>query len=341
MKPTVHDIARAAGVSLATVDRVLNDRAGVRDQTRERVTAAMADLGYVRDVAAANLARRRLYRFEVIAPDNANPFMQALRQGVGEARRHAARERMQIALRDVPAFDEAGLLAALEGALARRPDGLAFVAIDSAPVGGLARRLRAAGVGVVTLVSDLSDGERDHYVGIDNIAAGRTAASLLGRFLRGRGGRVAVVTGSLRLRDHRERLEGFLSVLGAEFPDLAALPALEGQDAGAEVARRLAPLLPEVVGVYSLGAGNDGLLAALRGGGEAPAVIAHELDAASIAGLREGRIDAVLAQDPGHEIRSAIRLLRAHADRLPVIPDQERIRIEIYLRDNLPPEDAP
>ena len=57
MKPTVHDIARSAGVSLATVDRVLNGRPGVRSVTREKVEQAIVALGYVRDLAAANLAK--------------------------------------------------------------------------------------------------------------------------------------------------------------------------------------------------------------------------------------------------------------------------------------------
>ena len=48
-KPTVHDIARRAGVSLATVDRVLNARPGVRAKTVARVQAAVASLGYVTD----------------------------------------------------------------------------------------------------------------------------------------------------------------------------------------------------------------------------------------------------------------------------------------------------
>lgn len=57
MRPTVHDIAAAAGVSLATVDRVLNQRPGVRHVTREKVETAIRELGYIRDVAAANLAK--------------------------------------------------------------------------------------------------------------------------------------------------------------------------------------------------------------------------------------------------------------------------------------------
>ena len=68
MRPTVHDIAAAAGVSLATVDRVLNQRPGVRHVTREKVETAIREIGYVRDVAAANLAKGRTYSFVFIVP---------------------------------------------------------------------------------------------------------------------------------------------------------------------------------------------------------------------------------------------------------------------------------
>lgn len=56
-RPTVHDVAREAGVSLATVDRVLNARSGVRPATARKVEEAMAKLRYERDIAAANLSK--------------------------------------------------------------------------------------------------------------------------------------------------------------------------------------------------------------------------------------------------------------------------------------------
>jgi len=106
---------------------------------------------------------------------------------------------------------------ALAQALARLSSealtGVAVVATDNAPVRHAIGRLAATGVSVVTLVSDAPASLRAHYVGIDNSAAGRTAASLMGRFLRGVTGRVAVVAGSMLLRDHAERRFGFEQVL--------------------------------------------------------------------------------------------------------------------------------
>ena len=115
MKPTVHDIARSAGVSLATVDRVLNDRPGVRAVTREKVAHAIAELGYVRDLAAANLAKGRTYSFCFVLPANDNSFMIRLRAEVQGAIRRSALERSRIEIVEVPAFDAAALVAARPG----------------------------------------------------------------------------------------------------------------------------------------------------------------------------------------------------------------------------------
>lgn len=341
MKPTVHDIARCAGVSLATVDRVLNARPGVRGATRERVEQAIVTLGYVRDLAAANLAKGRTYRFAFILPANDNSFMIGLRREVEAAIARSSVERTQIEIVEVPAFDGGALVLALENVLARKPDGVALVAIDAPQVRAAAERLADAGVAVVTLVSDLGASGRHHYAGIDNIAAGRTAANLMGRFLSKVDGRVGLLAGSMLVRDHRERLEGFLSVLSEDFPQVAILPVIEARDDPALAEASIREALRRHVGlngIYSLGAGNRGLIRALRevDAARRPVVIAHELTASTRKALADGVIDAVLNQDAGHEVRSAIRVLKAKADGLPVLAAQERIRIDIFLKDNLP-----
>ncbi|MGE7367570.1 LacI family DNA-binding transcriptional regulator [Neorhizobium sp. NPDC001467] len=341
MKPTVHDIARRAGVSLATVDRVLNARPGVREGTRLRVEDAIATLGYVRDVAAANLAKSRIYPFVFILPVNENPFMAGLRREVEEAIARSGIERTRIEVIDVPALESAALVAALDKVAAGDAAGVAFVAVDAPDVREAASRVAAAGIAMVTLVSDLSQSLRDHYAGIDNIAAGRTAATLMGRFLGARPGKIVPLAGSLMVRDHRQRLDGFAQAMASDFPHLVLLPAVEGRDDPALVERLIGETLrrhSDICGIYSLGAGNSGLLRVLEDEpvSPPPVVILHELTELSSAALRAGTIDAVLNQDAGHEVRSAIRVLKAKADGLPVIAAQERIRIDIFLKDNLP-----
>ncbi|QRM53157.1 LacI family DNA-binding transcriptional regulator [Sinorhizobium sp. BG8] len=341
MRPTVHDIAAEAGVSLATVDRVLNGRPGVRGVTRARVEKAIETLGYVRDVAAANLAKGRVYPLVFILPASDNSFMHGLRAEIGQAIARSAAERTAIRTVEVPAFDPAALVSVLEGLRGEAPAGIALVATDAPDVRASVDALVKDGVPVVTLVSDLTASLRHHYAGVDNIAAGRTAASLLGRFLGGIRGRVAVLAGSMLVRDHRERLEGFAAVMAEDFSGLSVLPVLEARDDPETAHRLIADVLStdeQIVGIYSLGAGNRGLIRALKeqGAGRDLTVVAHELTAHTRAALLDGTIDAILNQDAGHEVRSAIRVLKAKADGLPVIAAQERIRLDIFLKDNLP-----
>jgi len=345
MRPTVHDIAAEAGVSLATVDRVLNNRPGVRGVTRDKVERAIATLGYVRDVAAANLAKSRSYPLVFILPEGDNTFMRGLAAEVEAAKARSAVERTAITVLSVPAFDAAALAAALEKARALGPAGVAVVAIDAPEVVAAVDRLREDGIAVVTLVSDLPGSSRDHFAGVDNIAAGRTAGSLMGRFLGGREGPVAIVAGSMLVRDHRDRLEGFSAAMAESAPGRRLLPVVEGHDDPTEVEQLVSKLVADhadLAGIYSLGAGNRGLITALEKAGRQRDVcaIAHELTPHSRRALSCGTLDALLNQDAGHEVRSAVRVLKARADGLAVIGAQERIRIEIFLKDNLPVEPA-
>ncbi len=337
---TLQDVARTAGVSLATVDRVLNGRPGVNADTAARVRAVMQSLNYRPDRAAMRLARGTGHRFCFVLPKGNNAFMLALHREVLDAGRRFAADRVDVDVLEVDVFDGEVLADALH-LLAGRVDGVATVALDHPSVRHAIDELTLSGVSVVTLVSDVPNASRTHYVGIDNVAAGRTAGSLLGRFVGGRKGKVGLIAGSLALRDHIERQMGFEQVLGRDFPELDVLPVREGRDEDEQVERLVAGLLSahdDLVGVYNAGAGTGGLIAALEasGRGGEVVVIAHELTPASRRHLLRGTIDAVINQNPGHEVRSAIRVLLAAREGMPIITGQEQIRIDVFIRENVP-----
>jgi LacI family transcriptional regulator len=215
------------------------------------------------------------------------------------------------------------------------------VALDHPSVREAINSLVARGVFVVTLVSDVPGSKRVHYVGIDNSSAGRTAASLMGRFLGGRKGEVGLIAGSLALRDHIERQFGFEQVMAHEYRHLTILPVREGRDDWQrveEVTVQLVKEHPQLIGIYNAGGGTRGIITALEklGRDKDIVLIAHELTDFARKALIRGTIDAIINQDPGHEVRSAIRVLLARCDNAPLIESQERIRIDIYLRDNVP-----
>lgn len=343
LNPTVNDIARVAQVSLATVDRVLNERPGVRKVTVEKVNRAIADLGYVRDTAAANLARGRIYRFLFILPAANNEFLDLIERQITELSGGLKRERTRVACARVPAFDPMALAEAINALDPTQVDGVAIFGPETPSVRDSISRLRRHGVSIVSLVSDIPSSERNAYVGIDNIAAGRTAAQLMGRFLGPVSGQVLVVTGSMLARDHLERRLGFDEIMARDFPQLTVMASLEGRD-DPDLIERLLPQAfsstREIVGIYSSAAGNAGLIRhfARYPAAQPPVIIAHELTPLSRIALGKGLFDAVISQDSGHLVRSAVRIMRAHSDSAPINMAQERIRIDVYLKENLPPD---
>lgn len=339
-RATLEDVARTAGVSLATADRVVNRREGVRDKTVARVESAIARLGYTANAAATRLARNRSYRFAFILPSNANSFMANLTAQVARAADWLAAQHAFVDVIHLDVFDPNALATGIE-TLARQYEGIATVALDHPAVREAIDAAMAQGVPVVTLVSDAPTARRIHYVGIDNPAAGRTAASLMGRFLGDRRGTIGVIVGSMSLRDHAERHYGFRQVLSGEFPALTVLTPEEGRDDAARNRDLVAKLLsehPDLIGIYNVGAGNEGIAGVLEASprGREIVWIGHELTDDTRRCLISGVASAIINQDPGHEARSAARLLIAYVAGEPIIPDQERIRIEIFLRDNLP-----
>ena len=335
---TLKDIAREAGVSVATLDRVLHGRAGVREDTARRVRATIDRFGFRPSAAAAELARGRAYRFALVMPEGSNAFMQAIQANVGGLSGWLGAWRVSVETIAADVFNPAALASALES-LAGRYDGIAVVALDHQSVRAAIDDLVAGGTHVVTLVSDVPGSRRHHYVGIDNVAAGRTAGSLIGRFLGARTGEVGVVAGSLSLRDHAERIFGFNQVMSLEYPGLSVLAPVEGgdqDDVREALAARLLADHPDLVGLYNAGAGAAGIAKAIADAGRDAVFVAHDLTPATRRALIRGTLDAVIAQDPGHEARSAVRVLMALARNEPILAEQEKIRIDIVLRDNLP-----
>ncbi|WP_372395375.1 LacI family DNA-binding transcriptional regulator [Azospirillum sp. HJ39] len=354
---TLRDVAAAAGVSLATADRVVNGRPGVSAKTARKVHEAVQRLGFRPLAAAAELARARSWRFAVILPRGSNRFMMDIADNVRAQAGWFRARRIAVEIVETDLFDPDRLAAELAG-LAGRFDGVAVVALDHPRIRAAIDDLVAGGMAVVTLVSDAPSSRRQHYVGIDNIAAGRTAGSLVGRFLCGpwgpahavkmggqmggqTGGAVGIVTGSASLRDHAERRFGFGQVLAEEYPQLTLLPPVEGRDdpeRNRELVRRMLADTPGLMAIYNTGEGSVGIGEALAEAGLARRIlcIGHELTPATRRMLLDGTVAALVAQDPGHEARSMARVLHALVTGQEIVAAQEHIRVQVILRDNLP-----
>ncbi|MEM6931954.1 MAG: LacI family DNA-binding transcriptional regulator [Pseudomonadota bacterium] len=338
-KPTVHDIAREAGVSLATVDRVINARPGVREKTVAKVQEAIGRLGYVRDTYAANLARKKEYRFGYVLPEGPSAFVDALRDAIQEADASQLMDRTALTTIQVPFHDPHAIVAALRPLAGSGLDGVALMVPETPQVRDAVARMKDAGLAIVAMVSDLPNTRRDHFIGVNSVAAGRTAGLLMGRFTLGEG-EILVVSNSLRSRDSLERRLGFDQVLAHDFPKLRALPSIEALDNVDRMTGIIESAFadrPALAGIYSMESGNAVVVDAMRRCRRRQdlVVIAHELTPVTREGLFTGDVSAVITQNVGHLARSSLRVLRNLCDGAPIFDAQERIRIEIVLRENL------
>lgn len=337
MRSTLSDIAREAGVSPATVDRVLNNRSGVRSRTREIVLETAQRLGYIGETSATAHQASGRVRLDFVLPMGTNTFIKMLHQQFEE--QGAVRSDVEVRMHLIEGFNPDTLAGKLLE-LREESQGVGVIALDHPTVREAIRGLSSRNVKVVTLASDISHVPRIAYVGIDNRQAGRLAGYVLGRFLHdGRKRNVALFAGSLAYRGHEEREMGFRHVLAEEFPDLEIVELREMRDDREKAHAEAAALLdrhPDLAGIYNIGAGNRGIGKALKDRGVERSIVfvGHEATEGNKALLLDGTLDAVIDQNPRVEVREALNILVGSIRGTPV--DMHPPRLQIIFKENIP-----
>lgn len=337
-KTTITDISRRANVSTATVDRVLNGRAGASPSSRQRVLQAARELGYLSLEGMVPLPSRPAH-LEFFIPQVSNVF---LREVIDSITSFAASLPLvaSCAITPLAGIGPDVLLQALEK-VALRTNGVGLVAVDHPKTRHAIRRLCESGVRVVTIASDVLSTPRSAYVGVDNVVAGRTAALIMGLMAGRRKGEIGLFLGSRAFHGHRERELGFRAVLEEQFPELSILPALETGEDSARSRLAMEGLWRahrDLVGIYSIGAGRTGIAEALRAEPERkrPLVIMHDLTENSRSWLVEDLIDVVIDQNArliGEQ--AVIRLLGSIAASTPLL-SLKNVEPRIIFRENVP-----
>jgi LacI family transcriptional regulator len=332
VRSTLTDIARDSGVSTATVDRVLNNRAGVSSRTRTIVMETAARLGYF---GQAEPAIERI-RLDFVLPEGTNTFIANLKAQL--ERQCAAQDGIEYHLHSVEGFNPLSLAKKL-ASLRTITQGVGLIALDHPAVREELRALAEAGAKVVTLASDILHVIRTGYIGIDNRAAGRLGGYLLGRLLPSTPCKIALFAGSLSYRGHEEREMGFRHIISEEFRHLEIVQMREIRDDRQRAHEETLALLerhPDLSGIYNIGGGSSGIGKALedRGRGKSVVFIGHELTENSKPLLLSGTMDAVIDQNPRVEAREAIGLLASAVRGRPF--EVHPPRLQVIFRENIP-----
>uniref|UniRef100_A0A2A4YTJ0 LacI family transcriptional regulator n=1 Tax=OCS116 cluster bacterium TaxID=2030921 RepID=A0A2A4YTJ0_9PROT len=335
------DIVREAGVSLATVDRVLNGRSGVNVQTAKKVWEAIDRL-QGQDIRTQKTGQKPL-KFDVILPDGTGSFLNMLAERIEVLGETLKRDGITVRTHRVASFAPQKLAEKLREIGATDTDGIAVMPLEDPFVREAVNHLCDQGIPIVTLVSSLSTQRTIGHVGPNNRAAGRTAAHLVALNLQGKTGTVGLFKGSHSLiySDHQERELGFVSALHEYAPNLKVSSHWEIQNDHEEAYKHTRELIANdknVLAIYSVGSGLRGIGQALIDSKKQHDIVCvgHDLTDYSRELLLNGTVNAVIDQDVDQEAVNALQFLilqhrGGENSRAPV-----DIKTDIYLRDNLP-----
>ncbi|WP_411379834.1 LacI family DNA-binding transcriptional regulator [Pseudomonas sp. MPB26] len=314
-RPTIATVAAHAGLSVATVDRVLNARAPVNPQTAEQVVQAAEAVGYfaARLIGQRIRERRPTYRFGILLLATAQAFYAGLAQAISEAAEQHAGANLSCEFEYITDRTPAAIVAQIEH-LAVKCDGLAVVSFAHPLINACLAQIRTAGVPVVALLSDIHERADEPYVGQDNHVVGRTMGWLLARTSGARKGSVGILLGGHRFLGHHARVEGLHGYLAEHAPGLKPLEPLinlDNCDITEEATLDLISRHRDLRGLCVVGGGGDGIISALAQLPKRPALccILQESTELSRQALSRGLVDVVIDSQPGLTATALVALM--------------------------------
>lgn len=312
---TIEVIAKKAGVSRGTVDRVLHNRGQVKEETAERVRAVMEELDFEPSTLgrAFYLSRRKNKIGVLISfrePDFQKQVMQGINDGIIYARQHGIETLTEFAAPD----DTGGYLTALERLIDSGVQGLALRGIVSEEVNARLRQLPGGQVPVITYNQDIERGLRTCFVGQDSYQSGACAAFLMQQISRPKGCMLIVGVDWLHYSSE-ERIQGFIEHL-RQFSngemDLSHVVYGKGShDVAYRLTRAKLAELPQLTGIFVSGAGLSGAAHAVDDAGLSGKikVVGFDVTDSNVAFLKKGAVQFLIDQGPYFQGYKPIQLL--------------------------------
>lgn len=340
-RKTITDVAREAGVSVATVDRVLNGREKVREATARQVFEAAQRIGY----HAAGLIGQRIQtelpqmRFGFVLHKEKQAFYQNFAAEIGRAVANATGVRVEAIIEYSPSqspSDFARLMAGMKG----RVDAVAASAVTHHEVAEVVQDLRDSGIPCFSLLNDYAQGVRENYVGLNNLKVGRIAASMIATATH-KPGKIAVFVGGYRWHGHELRETGFRSYFrefAPQFTILDTLVNLETRQLTYEATLDLLARHPDLRGIYCAGGGMEGAIAALREAREPGevALVVNELTPESRSALQDRYVVLVIGTPLATLCRDLLALMVAAVTHGPSeVTGQHFLQPDIYIGESV------
>lgn len=339
-RPTISDLARTAGVSVATVDRVLNRRHPVRQETVRRVLRAAEDIGFhatalIRQRLSPDLPRRV---FGFVLQKESHYFYQVLAAALKDAVHAAPEVRGRALIAFSPELTPAATVAKLTE-ISAEAHAIGIVSVDHPSISQQIEDLRRRNIPTFGLLTGLTTPAWAGYIGIDNRKAGRLAAWTIARTTR-QPGKVGILVGSHRYLGHEMREIGFRSYFREHAPSYHVLDAivnLEEPGIAYEATLDLLKRHPDLVGICVAGGGMEGVVQALRDERRAGtlSVVVNELTPDTRAALTDDIVTLVIGTPVRMLAASVVEAMsRTMEAGLSDTPAQLMLPFEVFTSEN-------
>jgi LacI family transcriptional regulator len=335
-KHRIADIAALAGVGVATVDRVLNERGNVSEKTARKVLDVARSLRLKRVLPSSH---HRMLRIDVLLGRPDLPLIGRI--GAEFARLAERIDRSVVIQRSILKSDAPQVYA--QHIASTKCDAVVMYASDHPLIRQAIADAKARGVETITIFSDLPASQRLAYCGTDPVTAGRTAGLFMARMMK-KPGPVIALCGDLVVHGHAGRVQGLRDALREYAPRCGEVQVLQGDDDSTKSERLLLKAFrakPDLAGFYNAGAANPACGVALTAGvlkGK-PVFIGHELTHETRPMLQSGVMALAIDQYPEHQARFAVDVLLHHfgfsdAGAM-ATPYRSNISFQLYSRENI------
>ncbi len=314
MAVTIKQIAELANVSRGTVDKVLNERPGVKDKTRDKVLKIANELNYQPNFLGKALVQsKNPVKIGIILTPEYNPFIQKMLLGVQNAQNEFSAFGIDVRVKMPISLEPAEQISILDSLEAEGVDGMAVFPIDDDMVRNKINQMIDRGIAVITFNSKI-EGTKDFcFIGQNHRKGGKTAAGLLMKLLPD-GGDVGVIISSYNLSCHQDRLQGFMDKLKETSSPVNIFAVQENQDRKDEafkITLEYCNQHPQMKGLYITGGGVAGVGSALSllNLSHKIAVICHDLVPDTLTLLQDGTVDFALGQSPEFQGYQLVKVL--------------------------------
>ncbi len=350
---TVKEIARLAGVSIGTVDRVLHDRGGVSTETKEKIGEIIESMGYRPDLVARQLSLNKAYTLRAILPraDQDSGYWSLCLAGLRRVERELfAPYRARLRIDEFDRYDSGAFLRLLDDVVREPGDGLLFAPVLPNELLAALERLSSRGgatpyaffdcevPGASPVASVIQDPER----------GGRLAGRLMS-LLAPSSGRFVALSAHAGDRHIAHRIDGFRAYFAQAEGPAREIESYECRDLESPHDRDgfLSDLFAgrsDIAGVLVANSSGHfvGDWLAERGLKAGLALVSWDLVPANARALREGRIDCVLSQRPAEQAREALTRLFKSVVEGPAPAEggagelETPIPLDVYFKENIP-----